>query len=135
MRLTIACPADLTAMANHLAMALGTGPSDSSTFGAPIAKDANGFLYAAASFEADPSWLIQAQSPKATPLWDTTGMVDLDQARAAATRLRVLQADDRSLSEPVLAAPDQIMAMVGLGGAEALIAAGLTFIDTDEGTD
>jgi hypothetical protein len=70
MRLTVSCPETLRDDANHLAMVLAEGPEDGGTYGALRWQDADGALYAAASFVARPEWIAAATAPLARPDWD-----------------------------------------------------------------
>jgi hypothetical protein len=69
-RITAACPVDLMADANNLAMVLAHGPADELTYRNPSWQDAAGNLYAVASFDAPPEWVQGAQSALVRPEWD-----------------------------------------------------------------
>jgi hypothetical protein len=124
MRVTAACPVALISDANHLAMALAYGPADGETYRNPQWQDADGNLYAAASFEARPEWIGMAQAPLVRPDWDTGEIIDMDAAaRAQAALVFAL--------EPTPAVPGQLTAIGGMGGLDALAAMGLAQIEPD----
>jgi hypothetical protein len=82
MRATIAVPETMIADANQLARALGLGPDDDATFGAPIWQDAGGDRYAAASMVVGEGWLDLLAAPLAAPSWGAD-MAAAERARAA----------------------------------------------------
>jgi hypothetical protein len=92
MRLTAACPEALMDDANHLMMALGLSTGDGETFAAPIWRDGNGALYAAASFMAGESWVHRAQAALDRPAWDVVGLIDMDAAARAQAALAFVRA-------------------------------------------
>ena len=119
MRLTVAVPAAHMADANDLAMVLAHGPADGQTYRNAIWQDAQGNIYAAASFEAPPEWVAAAQSPLYRPEWDVQ---PYQISMAAADRAQALIV----LGEDVTAAPDRIAVRPGDNGPAALAAMGLT---------
>jgi hypothetical protein len=124
-RITAACPETLIADANHLAMCLAHGPADGDTYRSPCWQDADGHLYAAASFEVRSEWIMSAQSPLVRPEWDTDEIVGMAAAaRAQAALVFAL--------EPTPAAPGQITAIGGMDGVDALVAMGLTPVAQDD---
>ena len=80
MRLTATAPEALRDACNHLAMCLAYGPADGLTYGEPKWQDADGNLYAAASFVARDEWIQGASSPMQRPAWDTGNLIDMDAA-------------------------------------------------------
>lgn len=123
-RITAASPEALVSDANQLAMALGQSEADGETYRGLNWVDAQGNLYAAASFEASDAWLEAAQAPLTRPAWDVDEIIDMDAATRAQAALVF------SL-EPVAADPGKLVAIGGLSGAEALAAMGLQQIAAD----
>jgi len=128
MRITVACPETLRDDANNLAMVLAFGPPDALTYGALNWQDAQGNLYAAASFEVEPEWVAGAQSALQRPAWDsepyTISMAAANRAQAAL----VFWAGEGAIPA---AAPDKITAVGGLDGLAALAAMGLTQVEPE----
>jgi hypothetical protein len=131
MRLTAACPAAMRDDANDLAMVLAFGPPDALTYGETQWEDADGNLYAAASFDARPEWMLAAQTPLARPAWDDTeagyevNMAGADRAQAL---LYVVPTDaDGTLVDP-LANPTRLTVMPGEDALASLAAMGLTLV-------
>lgn len=119
MRITVACPESLVEYANQLAMVLAFSPEDAMTYRGLNWRDSEGNLYAAASFEARPEWIIGAQSELVRPLWDTEPYtINLVAAKRAQASLVFAQ-------ELILARPDKLTAMAGVEGVEALMLMGL----------
>jgi len=119
MRITVACPRALRSDANNLAMVMAFGPPDELTYGALNWQDADGNLYAAASFEVGPEWIGAAQSPLARPEWDTEPYTISMAAAARAQAALVFSVD------PVPATPTSLTALAGENGLAALCAMGL----------
>jgi hypothetical protein len=125
MRIVAAPSEALVADANQLAMCLAYGPADAETFMGLDWQDADGNLYAAASWEASDEWVSGATQPLVRPAWDMDSIIDMTAAgRAQAALVFVL--------EPVLAVPGVLTALGGMGGAEALAAMGLTTYTSNE---
>lgn len=128
MRLTAACPAAMRDDANDLAMVLAFGPPDALTYGEAQWKDAAGNLYAAASFDTRPEWMLAAQTPLVRPSWDTdddgytVNMAGADRAQAL---LYVVPADEEGALVDPLANPTRLTVMAGEDGLAALAAMGL----------
>lgn len=122
MRITVACPEALISDANNLAMVLAFGPADAMTYRGLNWRDAAGNLYAAASFEARPEWIIGAQSPLARPEWDTDQAISMAAARRAQAALVFAQ-------EATPAMPDKLTALAGPDGPEALAMMGLSPVE------
>ena len=127
-RLTAACAADMQADALHLAMCLAEGPDDAATYDSLSRQDADGNLYAVASFLAD----HMTQDPTQTlqrPAWDvqpyTINMAAAHRAQAA------LVVWDREGPIPQ-AAPGAITIVGGMSGPAALAAMGLTPVPDDD---
>jgi len=119
MRITAAAPEALISDCNQLAMCLGQSVADGETYRGLNWVDANGNLYAAASFEARPEWVQFAQAPLQRPAWDVDQIIDM----TAATRA---QASMVFQLEPVLAVPAALTAIGGMDGLAAIAAMGLT---------
>jgi hypothetical protein len=124
MRITVACPEGLIADANHLAMVLAFSSADGETYQTPEWQDAAGNLYAAASFEALPEWIMSAQSELVRPDWDADGLIDME-AAARAQAVLVFS------TEALPASPEALTAIGGMGGLAALTAMGVTQIGVD----
>jgi hypothetical protein len=126
MRITAACPAPMMPDANQLAMALGESTADAETYRNPSWQDADGNLYAAASFEARDEWIAAAQQPLQRPAWDTHPyQINMTGAKRAQAALVF------SL-EPVLVTVTTLTAIGGVDGLEALKAMGLTQVQEGE---
>jgi hypothetical protein len=121
MRITVACPQDLTPDANHLAMCLALSEADGNTYGYPSWVDAGGNLYAAASFEASSGWIDFAQSPLQRPTWDTGEVIDMEAAERAQAALVFS-------TEAVIASSAALTAIGGMDGVGALAAMGLSVV-------
>lgn len=125
MRITAVSPEALISDANHFAMCLALSEADGKTYRNLNWKDAAGNLYAAASFEAREEWVIAAQSVLSRPEWDVNEVIDMQAAeRAQAALIFVL--------EPVLASPENVTAIGGIEGPDALIALGLSPVEIVE---
>ena len=117
MRITCACPEDLIPDANQYAMCLGLSEADSETYRGLNWTDAQGNLYAAASFDARDEWVIFAQTVLQRPAWDVDEVIDM-QAAAQAQAALVFS------SEATLASPTALTAISDLDGLSALFAMG-----------
>ncbi len=123
MRLTVACPDALRDDANHLAMVLAFSAADALTYGALNWQDADGNLYAAASFVALPEWIVGATQPLQRPKWDSEEIIDMEAAGRAQVALVVWLGGE----EPVPAAvPDKLTVVAGDDGLAALGMMGMT---------
>lgn len=122
MRITCASPEVLVSDANNLAMCLAYGPDDGETFRGLSWKDANGSLYAAASWEASEQWIVAAQAPLVRPTWDTTEIIDMDAAARAQAALVYS-------TEASLASTATLTAIGGQEGPAALGLMGLTLME------
>lgn len=118
MRITCSCPAALVSDGNQLAMALGFSEADGQTYNGLNWQDAQGNLYAAASFEAREEWIAFAQAPLVRPEWDVNEVIDMVAAAQAQAALVF------SL-EPVDADPAKLTAIGGMEGPDAMVAMGL----------
>jgi hypothetical protein len=128
-RLTAACPADLIADANHLAMCLGQSAADGLTYGTLGWQDSDGNTYAAASFLARPEWIAGATQPLTRPAWDTEGIIDMDAAARAQAALVVWLGGDEPVPQ---AAPGAITVAAGDDGLAAMAAMGLVQVASDD---
>jgi len=124
MRLTIACPEALRDDANNLAMVLGYGPDDATTYGGLNWQDADGNLYAVASLPVSDTFTTTAQTALQRPSWDTDNHVNMAGANRAQDALVF------SLT-PVAAMPDKLTACVGDDALAVLAAMGLTQVEVD----
>jgi hypothetical protein len=117
-RVTVACAAALVPDANHLAMVLGQSAADARTYAIGAWQDGNGNPVACASFLARTEWLEGAQSALVRPAWDTDQSIDMTAAARAQAAL--------DLSPGVQAGPGKLAVIIGLSGADALAAMGVT---------
>ncbi|MFP5511039.1 MAG: hypothetical protein ACLGIP_18110 [Alphaproteobacteria bacterium] len=122
MRVTVACPEALISDANHLAMVLAFSEADALTYRGLNWRDAAGNLYAAASFESRPEWIIGAQSTLARPAWDTDQAISMAAAQRAQAALVFAQ-------EATPAMPDKLTAIAGPDGPAALAMMGLSPVE------
>ena len=122
MRITCSCPEALISDANNLAMALGFSEADGQTYRGLNWQDADGNLYAAASFDARDEWVVFAQAPLVRPAWDTAEVIDMVAAERAQAALVFS-------TEAILASPAALTAIGGLDGVAALVAMGLTTVE------
>lgn len=129
--LTIACPADHVASANHLAMALGYSPAEANTYRAPSWQDADGNLYACASLPVSSAFTGAAFAPIVRPDWDTDETIDMTTATAAQAMLTFWTPSEETPTPP-LATPDTITAIAGPDGLDALAMMGLTRVEEDQ---
>jgi len=131
MRITVACPEALRDDANDLAMVLAFGSPDALTYGALNWQEADGNLYAAASFEARDEWVVGASSPLQRPDWDTepyvVNMAGAERAQAALV-FWVPSEETPNAPQASLAA---LTASGGVDGLEAVVMMGLTIIEGD----
>lgn len=121
MRITAAAPETLVSDANQYAMCLGFSEADGQTYNGLNWVDANGNLYAAASFEARDEWIAFAQAPLVRPAWDVNEIIDMVAAERAQAALVFS-------TEAVLASPAALTAIGGMEGVAALAAMGLTAV-------
>ena len=124
-RLTAACCVTIADDASHLAMCLGQSDADAQTYVNAGWQDADGNLYAAASFlfasmTQDPQQALQR------PGWDTEPYVVNMTGAARAQAALVIW--DREGPVPH-AAPGQITVVGGMAGPEALAAMGLSAVE------
>jgi len=119
MRITCSCPELLVSDANQYAMCLGFSEADGETYRGLNWVDAQGNLYAAASFDARDEWVIFAQAPLQRPLWDTAEVIDMVAAERAQAALAFS-------TEALSASPTTLTAIGGMDGMSALVAMGLT---------
>ena len=123
MRITVACPDALREDSNNLAMVLAFGPADELTYGALNWQDAEGNLYAAASFETSEAWVAAAHSPLVRPAWDT---IPYTISMAAANRAQDALVFWSGEGDVPQAAVGSLTAVVNDSGLDALAAMGLT---------
>lgn len=122
MRITVACPAALVSDANNLAMCLAFSEADGQTYVGLNWQDANGNLYAAASFEARPEWVQAAQATLVRPAWDVQPYAISMAAAGRAQDALVFS------TESLLASPTALTAIGGPDGPDALAMMGLTAV-------
>jgi hypothetical protein len=130
-RVTVACPEALIPDARHLAMCLARGPEDADTYATPSWQDADGNLYACASFEAPVEWLGAAQSPLARPAWDAEPYT-VNMAAANRAQSKMTFWTPASETPAPTANTAQMLALGGPSGIEALAMLGLTPVGADE---
>jgi len=118
-RITAAAPEALIYESNQLAMCLAFSVADGLTYTGLNWVDADGNLYAAASWEASDAWVEGVSQPLVRPAWDVDEFIDMDAATAAQAALVF------SL-EPVPAMPDKLTALSGPDAVAALGLMGLT---------
>lgn len=126
-RITCAVPEALVFDANQLAMCLGYGPADGETFRAANWQDAQGNLYAAASWEASDEWIATAQGPLTRPAWDTAEIIDMDAAARAQAALTLWTGE----GDAPKAQPAELTAIAGVDGVAALAMMGLAPKETE----
>jgi hypothetical protein len=131
MRLTVACPDEMRADANNLAMVLAAGPADAQTYGELKWQDGDKNLYACASFEARMEWIIGASSQLIRPEWDTENIIDMAGAQRAqqAIVLWMGPGDDQEnpISTPT-ATPDKLTVVAGDDALASLSAMGIQIV-------
>ena len=118
-RITAAAPEALIYESNQLAMCLAYSVADNLTYTGLNWQDADGNLYAAASWEASDAWVESASQPLVRPAWDVDEVIDMPAAEAAQAALVFS-------TEPVLAVPDKLTALSGPDAVAALGLMGLT---------
>ena len=128
MRLTIATPAALIDIANHYAMTLGYSRADADTYRNTSWQDANGSLYTCASLPIGPNFVTNATSALVRPEWDTGNIIDMTKAAQAQALVALWMPNDHD-PYPPQANPAQIVAILGMGGLDAIEAMGLMQID------
>ena len=128
MRITAAAPESLINDANQLAMVLAYGPDDANTYRGLTYQDANGNLYACASWEASTEFVPRATSPLARPKWDTNFIIDMAAAERAQAALAFWQPTaEEGVDNPIPQAnPSSLTAIASMSGVKALEAMGLT---------
>ena len=130
MRITVACPEGLIPDANNFAMVMAFSEADAQTYRNPRWQDADGNLYAAASFMSE----SMTQDPQGTlqrPAWDTEPYAVNMTAAARAQSALVIWDRDGPIPQ---AAQGQITVVGGMAGPDALAAMGLSVVEmeTDE---
>jgi len=118
-RITAAAPEAMIVDANQLAMCLAYGPADGLTYKGLHWVDADGNLYATASWEARPEWVSGVTQPLVRPDWDTDEVIDMVAAERAQAALVFS-------NEAIPASPTVLTAIGGMGGLPALTAMGLS---------
>ena len=121
MRITCSCPSALVSDSNQYAMCLGQSEADGQTYNGLNWQDADGNLYAAASFEARDEWITFAQAPLVRPAWDVNEIIDMVAAERAQAALVFS-------TEAIPASPAALTAIGGMDGVTALAAMGLTAV-------
>ena len=126
-RLTVACCATMTYDASHLAMCLAEGPADAATYANAGWQDADGNLYAAASFLSE-SMTQDPQQALTRPAWDTEPYTINMTGAARAQAALVIWDGEGPIPQ---AAPGQITVVGGMTGPEALAAMGLSVVEME----
>ena len=126
-RLTVACCATMTDDASHLAMCLGQSDADAQTYANAGWQDAQGNLYAAASFLSES--MTQGPTKSLTrPAWDTEPYVVNMTGAARAQAALVIWDGEGPIPQ---AAPGQITVVGGMAGPDALAAMGLEGVEEE----
>lgn len=131
LRVTIFAPEAEISDANNLAMVLGQGPADGSTFGTAGYEDASGNLYAVSSTVARQTFPTDAASPLQRPAWDNPAegtAYAISMAAAERAQAKVVVYDPEA---PVQADPSRILAIVHPDARQAIEWAGVTRIGAD----
>ena len=126
-RITVACCTTMADDASHLAMCLGQSDADAQTYVNAGWQDADGNLYAAASFLSE-SMTQDPQGVLQRPAWDTEPYVVNMTGAARAQAALVIW--DREGPIPQ-AAPGQITVVGGMAGLDALAAMGLDRVEVE----
>lgn len=127
---TIFAPEAEISDANNLAMVLGQGPADGSTFGA-VDYERDGNLFAVASTIAKPIFPTAASSPLVRPPWDNPPEGEaytISMAAAERAQAKVVIYDPEN---PVQASPDHILAIIHPDARQAIKWAGITRVETE----
>ena len=127
-RFTAACAADMQVDVPHLAMCLAQGPADAATYDSLSRQDADGNLYAVASFLAD-RMTQDPQQALTRPAWDTEPYIVNMTAAARAQAALVIWDGEGPIPQ---AAPGQITVVGGMPGPDALAAMGLSAVETPD---
>ena len=127
-RLTVACCTTMRDDASHLAMCLGQSHADAQTYVNAGWQDADGNLYAAASFLSE-SMTQDPQQSLTRPEWDTEPYTVNMTGAARAQAALVIWDGEGDIPQ---AAPGQIAVVGGMAGPDALAAMGLTIVPDDE---
>jgi len=130
MRLTIAVPSAHIDIANHYAMALGYSAADGETYRNPSWQDADGNLYAVASLPIGVNFISAATTALHRPAWDGEGIIDMTKAAQAQAVITLWVPNDEGTTPPK-ATKSRITAILGMDGADALAAMGLTAINDE----
>lgn len=125
MRITAACPESLLYQSNNLAMVLAYSQADADTYKHLNWEDAQGNLYACASWESDPDFVIKATSPLVRPEWDAEQIIDMAAAEQAQAALVFSEGGSPK------ATPTTLTAIGGMNGKDALMVMGLTLVPRD----
>ena len=126
-RLTVACCTTMRDDASHLAMCLGQSDADAQTYANAGWQDAQGSLYAAASFMSE-SMTQDPQQALTRPAWDTEPYTVNMTAAARAQSALVIWDRDGPIPQ---ATPGQITVVGGMAGPEALAAMGLSVVEME----
>ena len=125
-RLTVACCATIADDATHLAMCLGQSDADAQTYVNAGWQDADGNLYAAASFLSE-SMTQDPQGVLQRPAWDSDQPYTVNMTGAARAQAALVIWDGEG---PIpQAAPGQITVVGEMAGPEALVAMGLSVVE------
>jgi len=126
MRITVACPEQLQSDSNQLAMCLALSAADVDTYKDLSWQDADGNLYAVASFPTTDAWIHFAQNTLNRPTWDIDSVIDMDAVFRAQSKLVFSDA-------AIEAVPNKLTACLGDNGLDVLLNMGLFAIPSDEG--
>jgi len=118
MRITVACPKQLQSDSNQLAMAIALSVADVDTYKDLSWQDAEGNLYAVASFPTNDTWINFAQNTLNRPAWDIDSVIDMDAVARA-------QGDLVFSDTAIKAVPNKLTACLGDNGLDVLLNMGL----------
>lgn len=129
MRYTVAVHESLIAQANNLTAIMGAGPEDMQTFGVSPWRNAEGEVFALASFVGPSDLPAVLEGGLARPTWDTEGIVDLALATGA---LAVLDLTDPETGAAPRATKGRIAVVPAMEGSAAISALGLTYPEEED---
>lgn len=121
-RVTIFCPDGKQDIANSLALCVGLSEADAHTFGPAKWQDGQGNRYSVASTLVRDGFQEYVAGALEAPIWAPD--LNMDLARTAQGLLNV-----GTLAAPKAASPGEIVALFGPSAKEAMLHAGVSFLD------